>query len=97
MLPYFAATEWLLRGSDRAWLPLLGKLLTLALFFAAAFLDVVPRMLLYGVGIIVPAFLLLEAFAHRFSRTAPGPWVPALVQSAWIGLALAATFPVLAH
>ena len=35
-LPFFAATEWLLRGVGRVWLPLLGKAIALGVLILAS-------------------------------------------------------------
>ncbi len=95
-LPLFAATEWLLRGPGRAgvWLPIAGKLLVLAVVSVAALTGLLSFVIILGLGGFVLNFALFEAIAWRFSRVAPNPWVPALVQSLWTGWSLAATFPV---
>jgi dienelactone hydrolase len=95
-LPYFGSTEWLLRGRGPAgvWLPILGKLLTLAVLFVAAALRLLPFVFLLGMSAIALAFLMLEIFAYRLSRVAPAPWVAALFQAGWVGWALGALFPL---
>jgi dienelactone hydrolase len=94
-LPFFGATEWLLRGPGRAgvWLPIAGKLLALAVIGAGAFAGLLSFVLVLGLGGFVVNFTLFELLGWRFSRLAPNPWVPALVQSLWTGWTLAATFP----
>ena len=96
LLPYFGATEWLLRGPGRRgiWLPLVGKLLTLTLLIVGAALGLLQDVVLVGIGAIAPFFLVLEVFAYRLSRVAPAPWVPALFQATWLGWSLAAVFPL---
>jgi pimeloyl-ACP methyl ester carboxylesterase len=94
-LPFFASTEWLLRGPGRigVWLPIAGKLVTLAVIATAATMGVLSFLILLGIGAFILSFALLEVLAWRLSRAAPNPWVPALVQSLWAGWTLAATFP----
>jgi pimeloyl-ACP methyl ester carboxylesterase len=94
-LPYFGATEWLLRGHGPTgvWLPVVGKLLTLGVLFIAAGFGFLPYVLFLGIGAIAVAFLLLEVFACRLSRVAPAPWVPALFQAGWVGWAVGTLFP----
>ncbi len=95
-LPYFGASEWLLRGPGRSgvWLPVAGKLLTIGTLLLGAVLGLVPSEVLLGISAIVPAFLMFEVFAYRLSRVAPEPWLPALFQAAWLGLSVAALFPL---
>ena len=95
-LPYFGATEWLLRGTGATgvWLPVLGKLLTLVVLFGGAVVGLLPVVILHGVAAIALGFLLLEVFAYRLSRVAPEPWVAAVYQAAWLGWALGAVFPL---
>lgn len=95
-LPYFGASEWLLRGPTRTgvWLPVLGKLLTLGALVVGAAVGLLPVILLFGIAAIAPAFLILEVFAYRLSRVAPAPWVPALFQAAWLGWIVGSVFPL---
>ena len=96
LLPYFGASEWLLRGPGRAgvWLPLAGKLLTLAILFGGAVIGLLPDTLLLAIFALVPAFLIFELFAYRISRVAREPWLAALFQAAWLGWTLASVFPL---
>jgi dienelactone hydrolase len=95
-LPFFAATEWLLRGpgATGVWLPIAGKLLTLAVIVAAALSGLLSFVIVLGLGGFVVNFALFEILGWRLSRVAPNPWVPALLQSLWTGWTLAAVFPV---
>jgi hypothetical protein len=90
-LPYFAATEFLLRGRGRAgiWLPVAGKLLTLLALALGAGLGLLPRAIGLALGGLAALFALLEWVAYRLGRADFDPWVPALFQSAWLGLLLA--------
>ncbi len=96
LLPYFGALEWLLRGPGRTgvWLPLLGKLLTLAILVSGALLGLLPHVLVLSIVTLVPAFLVFELFAYRLSRETGEPWLAALFQAAWLGLVLASIFPL---
>ena len=96
LLPYFAATEWLLRGPGRAgvWLPALGKLLTLAVLIGGAATGLLPGTLPLAIVALVPAFLIFEVFAYRLSRVTGEPWLAALFQAVWLGFALASFFPL---
>jgi alpha-beta hydrolase superfamily lysophospholipase len=90
-LPYFVATELLLRGRGRAglWLPIAGKALTLLAIALAAGLGLLPRVILLALGGIAALFAVLELVAYRLGRSGFDPWVQALVQSAWVGHLLA--------
>jgi hypothetical protein len=94
-LPFFAATEWLLRGPGLSgvWLPIAGRVVTLLVIATAALTGLLSFVIILGLGSFVLSFALLELLAWRFSRVAPNPWVPALVQALWTGWTLAATFP----
>jgi dienelactone hydrolase len=94
-LPYFGATELLLRGAGRTgvWLPIAGKLLTLLALAAAALAGVVPFFVLFALGGLVLQFALLEGMAWRISRVAPSPWLQAALQALWVGWTLGAIFP----
>ena len=94
LLPYFGALEWLLRGTGRTgvWLPLLGKLLTLAILVSGALLGLLPHGLVLSIVALVPAFLVFELFAYRLSREKGEPWLAAHIQAAWLGLVLASIF-----
>jgi pimeloyl-ACP methyl ester carboxylesterase len=96
LLPYFGALEWLLRGPGRTgvWLPILGKLLTLAILVSGALLGLLPHVLVLSIVTLVPAFLVFELFAYRLSRETGEPWLAALFQAAWLGLVLASIFPL---
>ena len=96
LLPWFGATEWLLRGPllAQAWLPAAARLLTLAAITAAALLGLVPRVLLAALVPLVLLFAIFEALAFRLSRQLPNPWLPALIQSAWTAWLLTAFFPL---
>ncbi len=96
VLPFFAATEALLRGPGAAgvWLPIAGKLLALAVIAGAAFAGLLSFVIVLGLGAFAVLFALFELLAWRMSRSAPNPWFPALVQSLWTGWTLAATFPM---
>lgn len=94
-LPFFAATEWLLRGPGRtgAWLPLAGRALVLVGLVLGSLSGLLSPLLMLGLGAFVLLFALLELFAWRLSRAAPNPWLSAVVQSAWLGWVLGAVFP----
>ena len=96
LLPYFGALEWLLRGPGRmgVWLPLLGKLLTLAILLGGAAIGLLPDAMVLSLAVLVPAFLFFELFAYRLSRVTGVPWLAALFQAAWLGLLLASFFPL---
>jgi hypothetical protein len=94
-LPFFAALEWLTRGAGRdgVWLPIAAKVATLVVIATAAWTGLISFVVILGLGGFVLSFALLEALSWRLSRLAPNPWVPALVQAAWTGWTLSATFP----
>ncbi len=95
LLPWFGATEWLLRGPllAQAWLPAAARVLTLAALVGAALLGLVPRVLLAALVPLVVLFAIFEGLAFRLSREVPNPWLPALIQSAWTSWLLTAVFP----
>jgi hypothetical protein len=96
-LPFFGATEWILRGPGRTgvWLPIAGKVLTLAVIAAAGLTGLLPFVIVLGLGGFAISFGVIELIAYRLSRTAPNPWSAALFQSLWIGWTLGSVFPVL--
>jgi pimeloyl-ACP methyl ester carboxylesterase len=91
VLPYFAATELLLRGRDRAgvWLPIAGKALTLVALALGALSGLIPHVLLLAFAGLLALFAVLELVAQRLGRTGFDPWVSALFQAAWVGHFLA--------
>lgn len=95
LVPWFGATEWLLRGPPPAqpWLPAAARLLTLAAFVGTALLGVVPRVLLAALVPVILLFAIFEALAFRLSRQVPNPWLSALIQSAWASWLVTAVFP----
>ena len=94
-LPFFGATEWLLRGPGRTgiWLPIVGKALTLVVIAAAALIGLLPFVILLALGGLALQFAFYELMAYRVSRSAPNPWLAALLQAAWTGWTLGALFP----
>jgi dienelactone hydrolase len=96
VLPFFAATEALLRGPGPSgvWLPIAGKALTLVVIAGSAFAGLLSFVIVLGLGAFLVNFALFELLAWRMSRAVSNPWLPALVQSLWTGWTLAATFPV---
>jgi pimeloyl-ACP methyl ester carboxylesterase len=97
-LPYFTAGEFLLRSQGRSgvWLPIAGRVLTLAALLGGALLGMLSFVVLLATGAFAGLLILFEFLAYRLSRAAPNPWVPSLVQSAWAAWVLAAVFPLLA-
>ncbi len=95
-LPFFGASEWMLRGQGArgVWLPILGKLLVVLAVLAAALFGLVPRVLLLALGAGAALFVLLELAAYRLSRVLPNPWLAALYQSLLVSWIPAATFPL---
>jgi pimeloyl-ACP methyl ester carboxylesterase len=95
-LPFFGAAEWLLRGPGPSgvWAPIVGRVLTLVVIGVAAFLGLVPYVLLLGLGAFVFAFALLEITGWILSRRAPNPWLCAVFQSGFTAWLLAATSPL---
>jgi dienelactone hydrolase len=95
VLPYFAASEWLLRGagSTSFWLPAVGKGLTLAVIAAGTLTGLLPFVIFLGIGPLIAFFALFELVSIRIARRMPGPWVAALFQAAFTGFSLAAIFP----
>ncbi|MFI5316276.1 MAG: alpha/beta hydrolase family protein [Myxococcota bacterium] len=95
MLPYFGASECLLRGAGRTglWLPAVGKLLTLITVAAGCLSGLLPFVIILGLGAIALFFALFELIAIRIGRRMPGPWIAALFQAAFTGFAFGAIFP----
>lgn len=95
MLPYFGATECLLRGAGRTglWLPAVGKLVTLVVVAAGCLSGLLPFVIIFGIGSIALFFALFELVAIRIGRRMPGPWIAALFQATFTGFALGAIFP----
>jgi dienelactone hydrolase len=95
LLPYFGASEWLLRGEGRTglWLPAAGKLLTLVVIGTSAALGLLPFVILLGMASIALFFVFFELVATRLGREMPNPWLAALFQAAFTGTAFAAIFP----
>jgi dienelactone hydrolase len=94
-LPYFGASEWLLRGSGRAglWLPAAGKALTLFAVIGGALAGLLPFVILLGIVPIVGFFVFFELVASRLARWVPNPWLAAIFQAAFTGAAFASIFP----
>jgi hypothetical protein len=95
-LPYFAAFELWLRASTGAWVPVVGRVLSLAVMIAAAVLQLLPPFLLLAVGGFALFFALFELLGFRAARAAPNPWFLALYQAMWSGVLNAALFPMVA-
>ena len=95
MLPYFGASECLLRGagSTGLWLPAVGKLVTLVIVAAGCLSGLLPFVIILGLGSIALFFALFELIAIRIARRMPGPWVAALFQATFTGFAFGAIFP----
>ncbi|MCP4004329.1 MAG: hypothetical protein GY725_09050 [bacterium] len=95
LLPYFGVLEWVLRGPGRTgvWLPIVGKLLTLAALFGGALSGLLPGVVLLGVAPIALFFALFELVAYRLSRVSPNPWTAALFQAAFTSVAFGAIMP----
>ena len=95
MLPYFGATECLLRGAGRTglWLPAVGKLATLVVVAAGCLSGLLPFVIVLGLGSIALFFALFELIAIRIGRRMPGPWIAALFQATFTGFAFGAVFP----
>jgi dienelactone hydrolase len=95
MLPFFGASEWLLRGSGRAglWLPVVGKALTLFAVVGGALAGLLPFVILLGIVPIVLFFVFFELVAARLGRWMPNPWLAALFQAAFTGFSFASIFP----
>ncbi len=95
LLPYFGASEWLLRGSRRTglWLPAAGKALTLFAVIAGALAGLLPFVILLGIFAITGFFVFFELVALRLARWMPNPWLAALFQAAFTGTAFASIFP----
>ncbi|HTO71889.1 MAG TPA: alpha/beta fold hydrolase [Myxococcota bacterium] len=94
-LPYFGASECLLRGAGRTgwWLPAVGKALTLAVVVAGCLGGLLPFVIVLGIAPIALNFVLFEIVALRIGRWMPGPWIAALFQAAFTGFSFAAVFP----
>ena len=95
LLPYFGASEWLLRGSGRTglWLPALGKALTLFAVAGGALAGLLPFVILLGIVPITLFFIFFELVALRLARQMPNPWLAALFQAAFTGMTFASIFP----
>lgn len=95
LLPFFGATEWLLRGSGRSglWLPVVGKALTLFAVVGGALAGLLPFVVLLGAVPIVLYFVIFEVIAARLGRCMPNPWLAGLFQAAFIGFTFASIFP----
>jgi dienelactone hydrolase len=95
LLPYFGASEWLLRGarSTGLWLPIAGKALTLFALMGGALAGLLPFVILLGVVPVVGFFAFFELVAFGLGRWAPNPWLAALFQAAFTGVAFASIFP----
>ena len=95
LLPWFGASEWLLRGASGSpsWPASAARLLTLAVLAGGATAGLLPRLLLpilLTIGLVFAAF---EVLALRISRVMPNPWLASLVQAGWTGWLLVAYFP----
>ncbi len=95
LLPFFGASEWLLRGSGRTglWLPVLGKALTLLAVTGGALSGLLPFVILLGIVPITLFFVFFELVALRLARNMPNPWLAALFQAAFTAFAFASIFP----
>jgi dienelactone hydrolase len=95
LLPFFGASEWLLRGSGRIglWLPALGKALTLFAVTGGALAGLLPFVILLGIAPITIFFVYFELVALRLARRMPNPWLVALFQAAFTGMTFASIFP----
>jgi dienelactone hydrolase len=95
MLPYFGASECLLRGagSTGLWLPAVGKVVTLVVVAAGCLSGLLPFVIILGLGSIALFFALFEMVAIRIGRQMPGPWIAALFQAGFTGFAFGAIFP----
>lgn len=95
LLPFFGATEWLLRGAGRTglWLPVLGKALTLFAVVGGALAGLLPFVILLGIVPIALYFVFFEIVAARLGRWMPNPWLAALFQAAFTGVTFASIFP----
>ena len=92
-LPWFVATEWLLRGAG--WLgillPLAGKVLALGGLAVGPFLGLLPYVVLLGLPGIALLFAIVEVLAARISRTTPNLYLAGLAQAlctAWVSVAM---------
>jgi dienelactone hydrolase len=95
VLPYFGASELLLRGagSTGLWLPAVGKLATLFVVAAGTLTGLLPFVIFLGIVPIALFFAFFEVVAIRIGRCMPGPWIAALFQAAFVGFGLGAIFP----
>jgi len=95
LLPWFGASEWLLRGADRTglWLPALGKALTLFVVAGGALAGLLPFVIILGIVPIALFFVLFEVIAVRLGREMPNPWIAALFQAAFVAVAFTSIFP----
>lgn len=95
LLPWFGASEWLLRGAGRTglWLPPVGKALTLIVVASGALTNVLPFVIILGIVPIALFFVFFEIVAARLGRQMPNPWIPALFQAAFTAVAFTSIFP----
>jgi hypothetical protein len=94
-LPYFAASEWLLRGAGTTglWLPALGKAVTLVVIAIGTLSGLLPFVIFLGIVPLAAFFAIFELVCIRISRRMPGPWLAAIFQAAFTGFALGSIFP----
>jgi len=97
-LPFFAGFELLLRSHGArspggVWVPVAGRLLTVAVIMLGALLELLPGFVMVIVGFFLVWFLLFEIFAYRLCRVAPNPWVTGLLTASWSSWTAVATFP----
>jgi len=95
LLPWFGASEWLLRGAGRTglWLPAVGKALTLFAVAGGALTGLLPFVIILGIIPIGLFFVFFEIVAGRLGRQMPNPWLAALFQAAFTGVAFTSIFP----
>ncbi|MGH2901948.1 MAG: dienelactone hydrolase family protein, partial [Solirubrobacteraceae bacterium] len=95
LLPWFGASEWLLRGTGRTglWLPALGKALTLFAVAGGALSGLLPFVIILGIIPIALFFVFFELVAVRLGRQLPNPWLAALFQAAFTATAFTSIFP----
>lgn len=95
LLPYYGASEWLLRGSGRTGLilPAAGKALTLFAVVGGALAGLLPFVVLLGIVPITLFFVFFEIVAQRLSRWVANPWLAALFQAAFTATAFTSIFP----
>ncbi|MEX2205767.1 MAG: alpha/beta fold hydrolase [Myxococcota bacterium] len=94
-LPYFGASEWLLRGPGRTGmiLPAAGKALTLFAVIGGALAGLLPFVVLLGIVPITLFFVFFEVVALRLARWVANPWLAALFQAAFTAFAFTSIFP----